>query len=642
MSSEKKKPVLYRLFFDDLLKSSWRSVLLLWKPIAGWTFMVYLVFTALSAPLLFSLLDWTIFRGDRLFVGNDDLYTWFFSPAGFSYLFIFVLILLTGWVIRFGGIFQMVSDDLNGQKVSVRETALHIAPRIPVLLKMCIITITVFILLLVPLAAGLWIVHQIYLTEFDLNYYWYMTPPEWYRALTYGGIWAGLWLISSLFLVACLLPALPAYLDGKHTMKEAIIRIWHAPVSETLRFLKVIGVTVAGWISVRVLTDAVLLAIFLYVTNKAYTSFESLRPLAILTGGYIFTSVAVGIIISFFGFSHVSVIVTKFYYNAMSPEVIPQAPGFRFLTLKTLRYITWWLTPLRAGTLILILFCGSLATSYLMVSLEPERADGEHVITISHRANAGGAPENSLSALENSIRMGVDMAEIDVQLTADSVVVVLHDEDLMRMTNDPRRIADVRYSEIEDLYLLSTDDRYHQTDRIATLEQYLEAARGRIQLMIELKYYRPNPLLAEKTAELVRLYGMEDEVVYKSLNYSAVQQLNELITDSAIPVGYVSAAAVGDITRLPIDFLSVFHQNITPELMRSARNRGQKVYAWTVNDRDHAIAVLEKGVDGIITDYPEMTQSIIGEIAMLSPAERILLQFGILVLETRSILLSEE
>lgn len=631
---------LYRLFFDDLLKSSWRSVLLFWKPMAGWTLLVYLIFTALSAPLLYSLLDWTIFRGDRLFVGNDDLYAWFFSPAGFSYLFLLSLILLTGWLIRFAGIFQIVIDGLHGRMGSLRETALHIAPRIPVLLKMCVITISGFIVLLIPLLIGLLIVYQIYLTEFDLNYYWYMTPPEWYKALTYGGIWVGLWFIGSLFMIACLLPALPSYLDGKHTMKEAFLRTWHAPISETLRFLKVIGVAIAGWVTVRILTDAFLLITFLFMTNWAYTSFESLRTLALLAGGYIFISISMGIMINFFGFSMISVIITKFYTNAMQPEVIPRAPGFRALTMKTLGFITWWFKPLRMGTLLAILFSGSLATTYLMVGFETGQVESERIMTISHRANAGGAPENSLSALKNSIRLGVDMAEIDVQLTADSVVVVWHDEDLMRMTGDPRRIADVRHPEIEDLFLMSIDQRYHETDRISTLEQFLEVAKGHIQLMIELKYYEQNPLLAERTVELIRDHDMENEVVYKSLNYSAVQQLRSLTGN--IPVGYVSAASVGDISRIPLDFLSVFHQNITPDLVRRVRSREHKIYAWTVNDREAAITVLEMGADGIITDYPEMAMSLIEEIAMLSNAERVLLQLGLLALETQSLLLPDD
>ncbi|TVR19544.1 MAG: hypothetical protein EA391_00405, partial [Balneolaceae bacterium] len=74
---------LYSFFIDDLLKSSWRSVVLLWKPMAGWTVVVYLLFTALSAPFLAFLLDWTVFRGDRHFVGNEDIVSWFASPIGF-------------------------------------------------------------------------------------------------------------------------------------------------------------------------------------------------------------------------------------------------------------------------------------------------------------------------------------------------------------------------------------------------------------------------------------------------------------------------------------------------------------------------------------------------------------------------------
>jgi glycerophosphoryl diester phosphodiesterase len=76
----------------------------------------------------------------------------------------------------------------------------------------------------------------------------------------------------------------------------------------------------------------------------------------------------------------------------------------------------------------MIIVTGGFVSSLFIASLE---SDELQILNIAHRANSGEAPENSLVSLENAINSGADMAEIDVQLTADSVVVVLHDADLM-------------------------------------------------------------------------------------------------------------------------------------------------------------------------------------------------------------------
>ncbi len=627
---------LYNFFFDGLLKSSWRSVVLLWKPIALWTLIVYLLFTALSAPFLLYLLDWSVFRGDRLFVGNEDLIRFIISPAGIAYLFSLILITLSGIMIRYAGIFQMVLDHLLGNEVSVRLTAIRIAARVHVLLKVCAITVAGMVISLIPLAIGLGLVYQIFLTEFDLNYYWYTTPPEWYRALTFGGIWAGLWILSLLLITASLLPALPAYLEGSKTIREAVKEVWQAPAGHTLRFLKVIGLVAIFWFILRITTDAILLTVFLFLADWAIQSFESLRSVAIVAGGYIFTSISAGILISFFGFTLISVIITKFYFSFSQPAIMPEAPGFKKLTQKTIRLLTWWTKPLRASLLILIIIAGSILTSFLITLGSDTETE---FLVISHRANAMGAPENSLPALENSIELGIDFVEIDVQLTSDGTVVVLHDEDLMRVTGNPRQIADITADELKDLRLITDGEHPDSLLHVPTLDEFLERAKGRIGVMIELKYYGFAPELAEKTIDLIREYEMEDQVLVKSLNFRAVEQIRNLAPD--IGLGYVSAVAAGDLSRLPIHFLSVNQANATSELISRAQREGMGMFVWTVNNREDMIDIVLKGVNGIITDHPELVIAIIEDVGDLTTTERLLLQLGLLFLETQAVLSGE-
>ena len=623
------RKTLYGFFFDDLLKSSWRSVVLLWKPMAAWTIVVYLLFTALSAPLLAFLLDWTVFRGDRLFVGNEDIVGWFASPIGFVYLFLLVLITLTGVVIRYAGLFQIVRDDLIGERISIAATVRRIFLRAHLLVKICAITITAFLLAIVPLVAGLGVVYLIWLAEFDINYYLSSTPPEWYRALIFGGIWAFFWAITTVGLAAMLLPALPAYLEGKKSFIEAIKEIWRHPTSNTLRFLKVTAIAAALWVGARIVTEAVLLSLFLFLTTWAYGFFESLRPVAFVAGGYLFTSITAGVVISFFGFSLISTIITKFYFGFTRPGLIPEIPGFKKLTIKTIRLLTWWAKPVRAAALLLIVISGSFVTTLLITGESGRDSD---ILIITHRANALGAPENSIPALENSITLGADVVEIDVQLTADGTVVILHDEDLMRVAGDPRRIAEISDEELREVRLLYGEEYADAELHIPTLAEYLERAKNRVVVMIELKYYGFIPELAEKTIDVIRQHGMEDQVQIKSLSYRAVEQVRELAPE--LQTGYVSAVALGDISRLPVQFLSVNQANINSGLIAHAAQQQIEVYAWTVNTRESTVDVILKGVDGVITDRPEIAIEVLKEISELTATERLLLQLGLIVLGT--------
>lgn len=598
---------------------------------AGWTILVYVIFTALLSPVLVSLLDWGVFRGDRLMVGNEELISWLLSPSGIIYFFLFLMIILTSLVVRYAGLFQIVTDQITGKQVSVGNTALHIAPRLHILLKLCALTIFGAIVLLIPLVTGFGIIYSVYLAEFDINYYWLTTPPEWNRALTVGGIWLAIWGISTLITIGCALPALPAYLEGRKTLKEALQEVWILPFHQTIRFIKVIALATAGWVLIRVTVDASMAYLFLVLIEAAGLYSESIRALLLIAGAYFFITLTLGTIISFFGFSLISTIITKFYYTFTKPHISLQAPGFLHLTQKTIRVLTWWTKPARASVLIVLLLTGSVITSFVISS--DHYSENEFTV-VTHRANAPPAPENSLAALENSIALGADYAEIDVQLTADETVVILHDEDLMRVAGVPGRIANVRYEDIKELTLLTDQALPDSLIRIPTLTEFIESSNERIKLMIELKYYGFNPRLAEETVRLIREYGMENQVVVKSNNIQAVRQMRTLAPD--ISTGYVFAVGVGDISRLQIDFLSVNQQYLNADLMRRAEQQNLKVFTWTVNQRENIISAIQNGVDGIITDYPERVLSIIQEINELTLAERLLLQLGLLILEAPS------
>jgi glycerophosphoryl diester phosphodiesterase len=246
-------------------------------------------------------------------------------------------------------------------------------------------------------------------------------------------------------------------------------------------------------------------------------------------------------------------------------------------------------------------------------------------LVIAHRAGALHAPENTLAALELAIRQEADYAEIDVQRSLDGVVVVVHDADLMKIARDPRRIAQTEYAELAKVDIGKMFHPDFTGERVAKLSDFLERAKGRIKLMIELKYYGKDPELAGETLRLVRESLMEQEVAVISLNLDALRQAQRLAPH--IPMGYLSSVSVGNIARLDVDFLAVSGKAATSGFIRNAQKRDQPVYAWTINDVDGMVGLIVLGIDGLITDDPALANQVIKQFQTLLPVERLLLKF---------------
>ena len=243
----------------------------------------------------------------------------------------------------------------------------------------------------------------------------------------------------------------------------------------------------------------------------------------------------------------------------------------------------------------------------------------------AHRGSSLRAPENSLSAIRAAIEDGAHVAEIDVQETADGAVVVIHDTDLRRIAGDPRGIWDVSLSEIQALDAGTWFGPDFAGERIPTLEQAIELARGRIVLNIELKFNGHDEQLVERVLDIVRREGFADEAVITSLNYPALQAVRRITTD--VPTGFIVASTVTNITRLDVDFLAIDRRLATPAFIRTAQRASKEVHVWTVNDRPTMQRLIELGVDNIMTDEPTMLRDLLAERAALTDPEKWLLAF---------------
>ncbi len=160
-------------------------------------------------------------------------------------------------------------------------------------------------------------------------------------------------------------------------------------------------------------------------------------------------------------------------------------------------------------------------------------------------------------------------------------------------------------------------------ERVPTLEEVLELCRDRAHVLIELKSYGREVRLEERVIEIVERLGMQDQISAMSLKRSMVARLKELRPEWR--VGLLTARAIGDLTRLDADFLAVNSALATADFVRRAHAAGRDVYVWTINDTLNMSRFMSRGVDGLITDYPQRATGAIAQRKERGAAQRLLI-----------------
>jgi glycerophosphoryl diester phosphodiesterase len=619
-------PRFLRFLADPALGSAWERLVGLWRPMMGWALLVWVVLAVVLGPLSSVLLGWSWLTGREEVVANEALLAWGLTPQGLIWIVVAGSLALVGAVLHFAGVFEIVTGEMEGMEPSVPETALRLAPRVPALVRLCGAAVLAGLVLALPAAAGLAGIHALFLGAQDINYYLAERPPAWWNALASAGVWLAAWALLAAWLAGRSVMALPAYLDGHRPLAAAVHRSWRTTRGEGGRILRVVAMAVAGWLLVRFLVNAAAVAGGTTLVGWIGSLSDSLRPMVAATGGWALLTLAVDAAVGFLGIAYISTVLTKLYHEETDLHARASAGrtvGIAELPGRVRGTVVRWLQPARFLPALGLALVGSWVAGGLLLERMP---DPRPVAITAHRAGPPPAPENTLAALERSVAAGADRAEIDVQLTRDDVPVVVHDADLMRMAGDRRRISRTDYADLSEVVQGPDDGSPSEERRVATLAEFLERAGGRIGLVVELKYYGWDPDLAREVVRVVREEDATDRVLVMSLDLRAVRQLRASAPE--VPVGYAAAAAVGDPSRLPVDFLALSRPASTPALLRSARRRGVEVHVWTVNRAVAMAEVIQEGADGLITDRPRLAVRVREELADLPAASRLLLRFG--------------
>jgi glycerophosphoryl diester phosphodiesterase len=235
------------------------------------------------------------------------------------------------------------------------------------------------------------------------------------------------------------------------------------------------------------------------------------------------------------------------------------------------------------------------------------------VEVIAHRGFSAAAPENTLAAFAAAIACGADRIEFDVQLTADGVAVVIHDDDLDRTTDGKGPVGGRRLDEIVGLDAGAWFGAEFRGTRVPTLDETLALARERIAVNVEIKAGARVSSLAEAVVALLARHRLLGTAIVSSFDPQAIAGARRLHEDLRLEILHDDASRppgpddLDRALRLGASGFSVSREEIAavPWLPGEAHARGLGLKVYTVDDPAEAVRLAALGVDGIFTNRPD-------------------------------------
>jgi glycerophosphoryl diester phosphodiesterase len=234
------------------------------------------------------------------------------------------------------------------------------------------------------------------------------------------------------------------------------------------------------------------------------------------------------------------------------------------------------------------------------------RNNHKNVLVTGHRGASGLAPENTISAFLKAIALGADYSELDVQETADGVLVILHDPTLKRTAAVDKNIWETDYAALKEIDFGSWFSPEFKGEPIPTLAAVIDTVRGRMKLNIELKMNGHEKKLTEKVVKLVEQKNFISQCIITSFDFKAIDQVRAL--NRQIKAGYIFSSMPEnvDVFTADVDLLSVNYKLIDKEFVDRAHANQKEVHVYTVNDPEEMKRLIGLGVDSIITNRPDV------------------------------------
>lgn len=592
--------------FKTLREGSWKDL-----------FVIYIAFSLVSALVLAPVIGITIQAivslSGQAALSDTEIVTFFLSPIG-AIAGIFIATL--GLTIAF----LTYAALLVGSHAYYHHSHAHltgifraITRRGPQLVKLCLRFTFAILLVALPFIALIAVDYLYFISENDINYYLAETPPEFIKAVIIAAI---LFIIMGVLLIKLAVSwfyALPLVLFSSISSKQAKMR--STVISKGQK--KHIALWLALWLFGTPLVIAILSAPFNLAADWLIPQLSNNLPiLALVLGGTLALTSSISFIVGFISISMLAHQNLLMFEKCGLDTTVPVHFGAKKKFHVPLREKYTFFAAITA-----LLICGIICNHWIN-----NLHQHDDVLIIAHRGASMDAPENTLAAIQMAIDAGSDFIEIDVQETADGVVVVFHDSDYKRLARKNLNIWDAQSNDLSGIEIGSWFDPKFSDQTTPSLKQVFDICRGKSGVLIELKYYGHDVALEQKVIDIVEAEKMTDQIMIMSLNYEGMQKVRKLRPDWKI--GLLSTVALGDITKLDVDFLGLNSRAATPQLVKRAHDNDMQIFTWTVNTPLEISAMASRGVDGLITDTPTTASEVLKQRAELEPNQRLLLELA--------------
>ncbi|MEM7827439.1 MAG: glycerophosphodiester phosphodiesterase family protein [Candidatus Aenigmatarchaeota archaeon] len=221
-------------------------------------------------------------------------------------------------------------------------------------------------------------------------------------------------------------------------------------------------------------------------------------------------------------------------------------------------------------------------------------------LKIGHRGARAYEPENTLRSFKKAIELGANAIEFDVRETKDKKLVVIHDENIRRITGEDVLVKDLTLKEIKELNI--------DGEKIPLLEEALDFIDKKVdKILVELKEVG----IEKKVLDAIKERKLEN-VIIVSFHEDAIKKVREL--DKKIETGLIYVRHPNPIkvaTEMKANYLIALYRFIHTKNIQIAHENGLKVIVWTINTKEEAKEYVEKGVDGIASDKPDILKDVV-------------------------------
>lgn len=542
------------------------------------------LFSLIFVPMCFGMVNLALGTAGMTYVADTNISAFLSSPVTWVFLLVAVLLLAFCTLFEMCALVVLMQAGKVGRRIGVLETSRYALVAARRIVRPSNWLLVLFVLLLVPLtnlALTSSAVTGVRFPEFIMDFIW--ENPV--LAVLFAAVMAGLYLHAFFlafgihFFTLCGEPWMQARASSKRFVRGNIWRLLR-------RLLALFAVFAAGALIAAVI---------------------GVVALAVLLGGSLSLGVSLVLGLVMLGFAVVAgCVFTPVSYAALSctfyeiAEARDVAVPYSFAAQPS--PVSGRLTGY-ASVVCLVVLAGASLFAYNQARgvFEPAPDPPVDFAVTAHRGGAVEDPENTLAAFQNAIDQGADWVELDVQQTADGVLMVMHDSNLKRTTGLDKEFWQVTYDEIKDLDNGSWFDPTFASERVCTLEEALVLCKGKIKMNIEVKPDGHGVDLERKTVDLINRYDMKDQVAVASIAYDSLVRVKEI--DPTMPTMFDMTLAYGHITDLEhVDYFSVDDFFVTQRLVDEVRGAGKVIYAWTVNDSANMSRLIGYRIDGLVTD----------------------------------------